>query len=257
MRAIEFVRRILTIPPLANDPRIRLLREGVLRYSPHKPKGVSPFPPVAVVAIAHAWGSHRDWWRRSAALAIYLAFIALLCGAGLLGIPHKGVTWVTASGEHTDPTSFPRSHRGVLLLLLRRKTKQKQWSWTTVHAGRVTRLLVRHLQWLKSRRSPPRFLFPARQPAFGRSRHRSWRPNPNHPMSSATLLRLMCEALSQVCGLSQGQARRFTVHSLRVGGINYYWTLGVSTELRAQLADHLSLRSNLRYLAPAAANRPD
>ena len=67
-------------------------------------------------------------------------------------------------------------------------------------------------------------------------------------MSSASLLRLMREALVQVCGLSPTQARRFTVHSLRVGGINYYRSLGVSTELRAQLADHLSLRSNLRYL---------
>ena len=52
----------------------------------------------------------------------------------------------------------------------------------------------------------------------------------------------------QVCGLSPVQDRRFTIHSLRVGGINYYRSLGVSTELRAQLADHLSLRSNLRYL---------
>ena len=116
-RAIEFVRRILSIPPLADDPRTRLLREGVLRYTPHKPKGASPFPAVAVVAIAYAWGSHKDWWRRSAALAIYLAFIALLRGAGLLGIPRKGVTWVTASGEHTDPTFIPRSHKGALLLL--------------------------------------------------------------------------------------------------------------------------------------------
>ena len=67
-------------------------------------------------------------------------------------------------------------------------------------------------------------------------------------MSSASLLRLMRQALVQVCGLSEVQARRFTVHSLRVGGINYYRSLGVSTELRAQLADHFSLRSNLRYL---------
>ena len=49
-------------------------------------------------------------------------------------------------------------------------------------------------------------------------------------------------------GLSQAQAKRFTIHSLRVGGVNYYRRLGVPLEMRAQLADHLSLRSNLRYL---------
>ena len=248
-RAIEFVRRVLTIPPLSDDPRTKLLKEGVLRYSPHKPKGALPFPVIAVLAIAHAWGRHKNWWRRSAALAIYLAFVALLRGAGLLGVPREGVTWLTDNGEATNPTAIPRKHKGVLLLLPTRKTKQKTWSFTTVRAGMVTRLLATHLRWLRSRRSPPRFLFPARRPGFSRRvGKRSWRYNPNRPMSSASLLRLMREALVQVCGLSPAQARRFTVHSLRVGGVNYYRSLGVSTELRAQLADHLSLRSNLRYL---------
>ena len=74
-------------------------------------------------------------------------------------------------------------------------------------------------------------------------------------MSSASLLRLIRRALVEVCGLSPEQAKRFSVHSLRVGGINYYRSLGVSTELRAQLADHLSLQSNLRYLRMAPTDQ--
>ena len=60
-------------------------------------------------------------------------------------------------------------------------------------------------------------------------------------------------ALREVCGLSFAQAGRFSVHALRVGGINYYRRLGVPLETRAQLADHLSLPSALRYqrLSPA------
>ena len=167
-RAIEFVRRILGIRPLADDPRTKLLREGVLRYRPHKPKGALPFPVIAVVAIANEWGRHKNWWRRSAALAIYIAFVALLRGAGLLGIPRDGVTWITSEGEATNPRTIPRKHKGVMLLLPSRKTKQKSWSWTTVRAGVVTRLLASHVRWLRSRKSPPRFLFPARRPGFSR-----------------------------------------------------------------------------------------
>ena len=72
-------------------------------------------------------------------------------------------------------------------------------------------------------------------------------------MTTTSLLALIRMALRQVCGLSAEQAARFTVHSLRVGGINYYRRLGVPLETRAQLADHLSLPSALRYqrLSPA------
>ena len=246
-RAIEFVRRVLTITPLANDPRTALLKRGVLRYSPHRPKGALPFPVVAVLAIAFAWGRHRNWWRRLTALAIYLGFVALLRGAGLLGIPTAGVTWLSPAGETTDPIVIPRDHTGAMLLLPARKTRQAQWSWTTVRGGKVTRLLAAHLKWLRSKKVRPRFLFPASRPRRHAGK-RSWQPKVGRAMSSASLLRLMRKALVEVCGLSPSQASRFTVHSLRVGGINYYRSLGVSTELRAQLADHLSLQSNLRYL---------
>ena len=81
----------------------------------------------------------------------------------------------------------------------------------------------------------------------------SWRPSPKSRMASSSLLRLVRRALREVCGLSPEQAKRFTIHSLRVGGINYYRRLGVPLETRAQLADHLSLPSALRYqrLPPA------
>ena len=72
-------------------------------------------------------------------------------------------------------------------------------------------------------------------------------------MSTSSLLALIRRALREVCGMSKDQAMRFTLHSLRVGGINYYRRLGVPLETRAQLADHLSLPSAIRYqrLSPA------
>ena len=157
------------------------------------------------------------------------------------------MTWISPRGEATNPKHIPANHSGVALLLPRRKTKQAQWSWTTVRAGRVTRLLAKHSRWLRSLKRRPRHLFPSRAPKFRRGK-RVWRPNPSRAMSTKTLLSFMRQALREICGMTVTQAARFTVHSLRVGGINYYRSLGVSTELRAQLADHMSLASSLRYL---------
>ena len=70
-------------------------------------------------------------------------------------------------------------------------------------------------------------------------------------MATKSLLSLIRMALREVCSLTRKQAKRFTTHSLRVGGINYYRLLGVPTELRAQMADHLSLASARRYLRMA------
>ena len=255
-RAIEFVRKVMGIRPLSDDPRTALLKRGVLRYNPAKPKGAVPFPAIAVIAIAQAWGHSKSWWQRAVALAIYLAFVALLRGAELLAIPRRGLTWVSPAGETTNPSHIPANHTGVALLLPRRKTKQTEWSWTTVRAGKVTRLLSRHARWLRSQKARPRYLFPSRTARF-RGGKRRWFPNKGRRMSTATLLNLTRRALREVCGLSATQARRFTVHSLRVGGINYYRSLGVSTELRAQLADHMSLASSLRYLRLRPADQID
>ena len=130
-----------------------------------------------------------------------------------------------------------------------RKTRQLCHTWVTIKGGRVTMMLARHVRWLRSQSPRPTFLFPARKRA-GKS---SWRPNHKNRMSTSSLLRLVRRALREVCGLSPAQAKRFTIHSLRVGGINYYRRLGVPLETRTQLADHLSLPSALRYqrLRPA------
>ena len=166
IRALNFIRGILGIPSLSDDPRTALLQEGVLRSFPHKPKGAVPFPQLAVVAIASKWGRVKVWWKRSTALAIFLAFVALLRGSGLLCIPRKGVTWVTTSTELTNPRRVPRDHTGALLLITKRKTRQKEHSWAPVSAGKATQLLASHVRWLRSLSPRPRFLFPARQRTF-------------------------------------------------------------------------------------------
>ena len=188
------------------------------------------------------------------ALAIFLSFVALLRGKGLLCIPRRGVTWLTGLSEVTNPKRVPKRHSGAILLVPKRKTRQTQHSFVTVKAGKVTEMLGRHVGWLRKCQPRPRFLFPARRRKYARGKA-SWVPNKTRAMASASLLGLIRKALRMVCGLSVQQARRFTVHSLRVGGINYYRLLGVPLELRAQMADHLSLPSSVRYLRMTPAQQ--
>ena len=250
LRGINFARSLLGLPSLLLDPRTPLLLKGVLKFFGKNPKGARPFPEIAVIAIAQAWGSARQWWKRMTALTIFLGFVSLLRGAGLVGTYSRGVTWLVGNQEVTNPKRPPKRHTGVMLLVPIRKTRQVFYTWVTVKGGHVTRMLARHMRWLRKQKPRPTFLFPAR--ARG-PRRGTWTPKANKRMATASLLALMRRALREVCGLSKAQAMRFTVHSLRVGGINYYRRLGVPLETRAQLADHLSLPSALRYqrLPPA------
>ena len=75
-----------------------------------------------------------------------------------------------------------------------------------------------------------------------------WIPHASNGLSQASLVTLLRKALVQVCGLSERQASRFTVHSLRVGGINYYKRIGVSIGMRAKIASHKSLVTSRKYL---------
>ena len=250
LRGINFARSLLGIPSLLLDPRTPLLLKGVLKFFGKNPKGARPFPEIAVVAIAQAWGRAKEWWKRMTALAIFLGFVSLLRGAGLLGSYRRGITWLIGQWEVTNPKRPPKRHSGVLLLVPVRKTRQIFHTWVTVKGGHVTRMLARHVRWLRRQRPRPKFLFPARAPGAKRG---EWRAKKDKRMSTSSLLALIRRALREVCGLSKDQAKRFTLHSLRVGGINYYRRLGVPLETRAQLADHLSLPSALRYqrLPPA------
>ena len=74
-------------------------------------------------------------------------------------------------------------------------------------------------------------------------------------MSSTSMLRLVRCALREACGLSMSQSTKYSMHSLRVGGINFYRSIGVPLELRAQLADHMTLPSSLRYLRMAPSDQ--
>ena len=250
IRAINFIRTLLHIRPLSDDPRTSLLQKGVLRLNPHKAKGAVPFPSIAVIAIVQNWGASKVWWRRMTALIIYAAFLGVLRAAGILSAPLNGVTWLRGVLEVTNPKRIPRRHTGALMLITKRKTGQSTYSWVPFHAGKVTRMLARHIKWCKNLKKRPTWLFPSRKQRF-RGKNRTWVPNTKNALSTSSLLSLIRKALREVCGLSKVQAKRFTTHSLRVGGINHYRHLGVPTELRAQLADHLSLASARRYLRMA------
>ena len=65
---------------------------------------------------------------------------------------------------------------------------------------------------------------------------------------TGSLLAMVRKALRQVCGMSVAESKRFTLHSLRVGGINYLKQNGVPTVTRALIASHKSLNTSLYYL---------
>ena len=62
-----------------------------------------------------------------------------------------------------------------------------------------------------------------------------WSSNPSDFVSVKSLLSLIRRALTSTCDLNDVKVARFTVHSLRVGGINYYRSLGVPLEIRVVL----------------------
>ena len=247
IRAVNFIRGILNIGPLSRDPRVALLKEGVLRINPHAPKGAMPAHPVMVLAITRLWGNSPIWWKRMTALLILASFLSLLRAAGILSIPRDSVTWVTGHDEVTDPAFIPRSHDGALLLVPARKSSQTAPSWIPLRGGRVTQLLRAHLRWLRHVGSPNRFLFPARNARFAGG-ERTWVPHVSHSLSRASMVHLMRKALTEVCGVSDTSAKRFTAHSLRVGGLNYYKRIGVSLGMCAQIASHKSITTSRTYL---------
>ena len=169
LRGVNFARSLLGIPSLLEDPRTPLLLKGVRKMFGKNPKGANPFPEIAVVAIAQKWGRATQWWKRMTALAIFLGFVSLLRGSGLLGIYRRGVTWIVESGELSDPPVIPRRHKGVLLLVPIRKTRQLQHTWVTVKGGHVTDMLARHIKWLRSLKHPPQVPFPCEK-ACGQER---------------------------------------------------------------------------------------
>ena len=246
-RAINFIRRMMKIPPLSDDPRVAMLKAGVLRTHPHAPKGALPFPPVLLFAIADAWGNSTSWWKRMVALLLTVCFLSLLRGAGVLTVPNRTVVWVYDLTESDEPPPPGAQHSGALLLVPARKSAQTAPSWVPVAAGRATVLLAAHVRWRSRHARHNPFLFPSRAPYNYRGRT-AWRPNPQNRMSMSSFARLMRLALQEVCGLTKAQADKFTIHSLRVGGINFYKRSSVSIGMRAAIASHKSLATSKLYL---------
>lgn len=146
-RALDFVRAVFGWSLLKGDPRTALLKRGALRLQPHKPRGASPFPAVAMAAIASKWGRSSTWWKRMVATIVVIAFVDLLRGAGILSIPRKGVTWVVHHREYLNPPFVPANHTGALLLIPFRKSSQSQPEWVPIKRGLATSLLSRYMRW--------------------------------------------------------------------------------------------------------------
>ena len=255
-RALNFFRALIKVRPLSADPRLAMLKRGVLRCNPHRPKGAWPFPLLMLVAIAMAWGESKVWWKRMVAAILLIAFLAVLRGAEVVSIPFKGVAWIDGPNESRFPRRIPDKRDGVLLLLPSRKCSQTQPTWVPLVDGRATKLLARHMRW-KARFAPGNpFLFPSRrrQRAAGRDQ---WIPSNNAHISTASLIGRMRAALVEVCRISPQHAAKFTCHSLRVGGLNFYTRRGVSIGMRAQIASHKSYAVSRRYLRLLPAERID
>ena len=246
--AVDFLRRVAGLPPISDDPRVRCLKRGVLKSTPHTPKGARPFPEFFVHVVSEVWGSSDLWWQRMVALIIRIAFLTLLRGKGVLSIPSRGCCWIRGAVELMDPEVIPLlDHDGVLLVVPWRKTTQNQPSWVAMRRGRVTELLSHHLHFLRVHAPTNKHMFPARKAVF-HNRQRQWVPNPSSPISHRSATSLLRMALREVCGLSESQAEGYSIHGLRVGGLNYYRRIGVTTSLLADLASHASIHTTRRYL---------
>ena len=247
-RAINFMRKFNSAAPLSDDPRMTMLKRAVMRANPSNPRGALPIHAMMVAAVATAWGSSSScWWRRMVAFIMLAAFQTLLRGAGILVVPNHSITWVAGSTEFLNPSVPPRNYTGVLLLVPKRKTKQEAPSWIPLKRGLATEILRRHALWRGRGPATNPFLFPSRKLRVSGNTRR-WVPHPTNRMSQSSLCFLLRQALREVCGISHRDADRFTVHSLRVGGINFYRHLGVSTSMRAEIASHRSLQTSRRYL---------
>ena len=248
LRAINFIRKLIALRPLADDPRVALLVEGVRRLHPHVPRGAVPFPVVLLTAIAQKWGSSGTWWKRMLATTLVVAFLSLLRGAGILSVPNGMVTWVFELTESHKPPLPGGRCSGALLLVPARKSKQSAPSWVPIREGIATQLLAAHVRWRKAHPNGNRFLFPSRRRRRNKHGRMGWAPHRSNRLSQSSFVTLMRSALVQVCGLSQNTASRFTIHSVRVGGINYYKRIGVPIGMRAKIASHKSLVTSRKYL---------
>ena len=257
LRAINFVRRLLALRPLADDPRVTLLVEGVRRLQPHLPKGAIPLPVILLSAVADTWGASKVWWKRMVATILIIAFLSLMRGAGILTVPDGTVTWVYGLHESRTPPRPESACSGALVLIPARKTTQTAPSWVPIREGRATQLLAAHVRWRKSSKNRNKFLFPSRRRRRSKDGRVRWAPHHSNRMSQASFVTLMRHALVQVCGMSERSARRFTIHSVRVGGINYYKRIGVPIGMRAIIASHKSLVTSRKYLRLLPAERLD
>ena len=254
VRAIDFIRKLLGVRELKADPRTRMLLEGVRRANPRLPVGALPFPPFMLAAVATRWGNSKCWWKRMVALMTLLAFLAMLRGAELVAVPRRGLCWVNGAVEVMDPEVTPRIHTGVLMLLPSRKSSQSQPSWAVVKACFATKLLRRHIAFLNVTVPGNRYLFPARKRRVSAGRRVNWVPNTSSGISTSSFLSLLRRALQQICGLTHEQAAKFTLHSLRVGGMNYLHRMGVPIPMCAKLMAHKSPATSRLYLRRFAAD---
>ena len=76
-----------------------------------------------------------------------------------------------------------------------------------------------------------------------------------HTLLNVTHALTHCLGLQQACGLSMEQAARFTLHSLRVGGMDHLSKMGVPLGLCAQMMSHKSVLTARRYLRQFAGER--
>ena len=253
-RAINFARNLASIPPISNDRRVSLIMTGARRNMPMPAKGARGLPGIMLAAVVSAWGSDVVWWKRMIATMMFTAFSALLRGAEVVGLPRTGVTWVTGLEEVINPQVIPEAHDGVLLLLPSRKTVQSEPSWAPIRSGKASALIRKHVQWARGATPTNEFLFPSRR-FVKQGRERFWVPHPTNHISTVSFRTLIRKALKDVCGMSTEQAKAFSTHCFRVGGINYLARLGVPLETRAKLAGHKSLASSRAYLRALPAEQ--
>ena len=156
---------------------------------------------------------------------IALCFIAILRLGELVVFNIEDVVLVSKSGVETKATDLEavprrRDVRGAFLHVRWRKAGQTHDVWIPVSCPTVMGLLLRHLRLLRAagRTSGP--LFPARVSRVRPERH------PANHVSTTSVRNALRKALVEVCGLTPDQAKLFSGHSMRVGGVKLHEEAG-------------------------------
>ena len=249
-RALNRQRRLTHLSSLNDNPHISALIEGVRNAAPKLRKQMESLDICDVDAVVFTWGDSHCWWQRMVALMIGVGFLTLMRCGELVRLLREGVVLVLKSGGEVNPRTsavLPSADlcSGMLLLVSWRKSKQAANAWLPVSCPRTVELMIKHELVLREMLCTSRYCFPARRKT-GRASFDA--PKQRNHMGTSSFVRLMKDAMREVCQVEDAELKLYGGHSLRVGGSNFMRWLKVDEDVHKALGGWAHLVSAKEYM---------